>query len=67
MYVQKETLLVAYAFEHFQNTYFEKYELDPARFYTAPRLAWQVDIKKDQSKIRSFNQNWYVINGRQRF
>ena len=42
-------------FESFQNTCVEIYELDPAGFLTLPGLAWQATLKKDQSKIRSFN------------
>ena len=38
---------------------------DPAKFYSAPRLAWQAALKKDQSKTRSFN--WYVLSGRKRY
>ena len=31
------------------------YELDPARFLTAPGLAWQAVLKKVKNKIPSFN------------
>ena len=55
LYIQSETLLLADVFESFQNTYLEIYELDPAGFLTLPGLAWQATLKKDQSKIRSFN------------
>ena len=43
--------------------YLKIYELDPAKFLSAPGLAWQAALK-DWSKIRSFNWYWYVINGR---
>ena len=39
LYVQCGTLLQADVFESFQNTCLEIYELDPARFLTAPGLA----------------------------
>ena len=55
LYIQSETLLLADVFESFQNTYLEIYELDPAGFLTLPGLTWQATLKKDQSKIRSFN------------
>ena len=55
LYIQSETLLWADVFESFQNTCVEIYELDPAGFLTLPGLAWQATLKKDQSKIRSFN------------
>ena len=44
MYVQSNTLLLADVFENFRNTFLEKYELDPARFLTAPSLAWQAAL-----------------------
>ena len=31
--------------------YFEIYELDPARFLTAPGLAWSVALKKAKVKL----------------
>ena len=33
VYVQSDTLLVAYVFENFRNKCIEIYELDPAHFY----------------------------------
>ena len=27
------------------------YELDPARFHSAPRLAWQAGLKKTKAKL----------------
>ena len=44
-------------FENVKNICLEIYELDPAKFLSAPGLALQAALKKDQSKIRSFN--WY--------
>ena len=40
LYVQSNTLLLADVFENFRNKCIEIYELDPARFLSAPRLAW---------------------------
>ena len=45
-YVQSDTLLLADVFENFRNTCLEIYELDSARFLTAPGLAWQAALKK---------------------
>ena len=42
-------------FENVKNICLEIYELDPAKFLSAPGLALQAALKKDQSKIRSFN------------
>ena len=44
-YVQSNTSLLADVFENFQNKCLEIYELDPARFLTAPALAWQATLK----------------------
>ena len=55
MYFQSDMLLLADVFEKFQNMCLEIYELDPARFFTTPGLAWKAALKKKQSKIRSFN------------
>ena len=46
LYVQSNTLLLADMFENFQNMCLKIYELDPARFLSAPGLAWQVALKK---------------------
>ena len=39
LYVQSNTLLLADVFENFQNMCYEIYELDPAKFLSAPGLA----------------------------
>ena len=46
MYVQSDTLLLADVFENFRDKCIEIYELDPAHFLSAPRLAWQACLKK---------------------
>ena len=46
MYVQSDTLLLADVFENFRNMCIKVYELDPAHFLSAPRLAWQACLKK---------------------
>ena len=40
LYVQSNTLLLAYIFENFRNTCLKVYELDPAHFLSLPGLAW---------------------------
>ena len=40
---------------YFRYMYLEIYELDPAKFLSAPGLAWQAIKKKKKGKIRSFN------------
>ena len=51
MYVQSDTLLLAYVFENFRNKCIEIYELDPAYFVSAPGLAWQACLKKTEVKL----------------
>ena len=47
LYFPSNTLLLADVFENFQNTCLEIFELDPARFLTAPGLTWQAALKND--------------------
>ena len=51
MYVQSHLLLLADVFENFQNMFLKIYELCPARFLTAPGLAWQTVLKKTKAKL----------------
>ena len=51
LYVQSDTLLLADVFENFRNMCLKIHELDPARFLTAPRLAWQAALKKTEVKL----------------
>ena len=51
MYVQSNTLLLAYVFEHFQSVCFEIYELYPARFLIAPGLPWHGAYKNTKEKL----------------
>ena len=46
LYVQSDTLLLADLFENFQNMRLEIDELDPARFLTGRKLAWQASLKR---------------------
>ena len=48
LYVQSDTLLLTDVFENFRNKYIEIYELDPAHFLTAPELAWQACLEKQE-------------------
>ena len=47
MNIQSVMLLLAGAFENFRNICLKIYELDPAKFLSAPGLAWQATFKKN--------------------
>ena len=51
MHIQSDTLLLADVFENIRNMYLKIYELDPARFLTAPSLAWQAALKNTKVKL----------------
>ena len=46
MHVQSDTLLYVDVSENLKNKCIEIYELDPAYFVSASRLAWQACLKK---------------------
>ena len=51
LYVQSDTLLLVDVFENFRNMCLEIYELDSAKFLSAPRLAWQTALEKTKIKL----------------
>ena len=51
LYVQGDTVLLADVFENFRNMCLEIYKFDPAKFLSAPGLAWQVVLKKTKVKL----------------
>ena len=55
LYVQSNTLLLADVFKNFRDTIIcyclKIYELDPIRFLSVPRLAWQAALKKTKVKL----------------
>ena len=60
-------LLLADVFENFQNMCLEIYELDPARFFTTPGLAWKAALKKSKVKLDLLTDINIVINARKRY
>ena len=54
LYVQSDTLLLGDVFENFRSMCREIYELDPAKFLSAPVLAWQSALKKTKVKLDLF-------------
>ena len=51
LYVQRNTLLLTGALTNFRKICPEMYWLDPANFFSAPGLAWQVVLKKTKVKL----------------
>ena len=51
MYVHSDTLLLADVFEHFGDMCLEIYDLHPAKFVSAPGLAWRAALKKSKEKL----------------
>ena len=48
LYIQSDTLMLVDVFENFRNKCIEIYELDPAHFLSAPGLALQACLKKQE-------------------
>ena len=51
LFVQSDALLLAHVFENFRDKCIKIYELDPAHFLSAPRLAWQACLKKTRVNL----------------
>ena len=51
LYFKIVTLLVADIFKSFRETCVKIYCLDPVKFISAPRLAWQADLKKTEKGL----------------
>ena len=51
LYVQSDPSVLADVLENFRNMCLEIYELDPAKFLSAPGLAWQAALKKTKVKL----------------
>ena len=51
LYVQSDTLFLVDVFENFTNMCLKLYELDPAKFLSAPGLVWQAPLKKTKVKL----------------
>ena len=57
LYVQSDTFLLADVFENFREKCLEIYELDPARFLSAPGLAQQACLKKNKANLELLTDN----------
>ena len=51
LYVQSNTLLLAYVFNNFRDMCIKEYELDPGHFLSLPGLAWQACLKKTNIEL----------------
>ena len=51
LYIQSDTLLLPDVFENFRNICLKIYKLYPAKFLSAPGLAWQAAFKKTKVKL----------------
>ena len=51
LYVQSNRLLLANVFENFRNLRLKKYELNFAKFLTAPGLPWQAALGNTRVKL----------------
>ena len=51
LYVQSDTLLLAGVSENFRNMCLKIYELDSAKFLSAPGSVWQAVLKKTKVKL----------------
>ena len=63
LYIQSDTLLLADVIENFRNMCLEIYDLDPAKFLSAPGLVWQGALKKTNVKLDLLTDR-YFFNGR---
>ena len=52
LYLKSDTLLLADVFESFRKMCLKIYQSDPAKFLSAPGLAWQAPLKKKEVKLK---------------
>ena len=51
LYLKSDTLILPDVFENFRKMCLKIYQLDPAKFLSAPGLAWQAALKKTKVKL----------------
>ena len=51
LYLHMDVILLANVFEAFRKVCLDNYGLDPAHFYTAPRLVWKACLKKTKISL----------------
>ena len=60
-YVQSDTLVFADVWENFRNTCLKIHKIDPAKFLSAPGLAWQAHLKKTKVKLDLLTDNGMLL------
>ena len=48
LYIQRDKFLLSEVFRNFRNKFNKIYNLEPANFFSAPRLAWQAALKRQK-------------------
>ena len=62
LYVVTDTLLLADIFENFRNVCLDKYDLDPAHYYSSPGLSWDAVLKKTGAELELLtNQDMHLF------
>ena len=56
-----DTLLLDDVFENFRKMCLKIYQLDPAKFLSAPGLAWQVALKKTEVKLKLLTDIYMLL------
>ena len=56
VYLKTDVLLLADVFEKFSKMCTSCYKLDPAHYYTSPRLAWDAMLKMTEVKLELMRQ-----------
>ena len=51
LYLKSNVLLLPDVFQNFRKMCLKIYHLDPAKFLSAPRLAWQATLKETEVKL----------------
>ena len=51
LYPKNEAILFAHVFENVRRKYLKNYQLDPAKFLSAPELTWKGALKKTEVKL----------------
>ena len=60
-YLKTDVLLLADVFEAFRKVCLENYRLDPAWYFTSPRLAWDAMLKKTGVKLELLTDIYMLL------